>query len=665
VPTIIDSFLVTLGLDPSGITHGVTTADADLAKLREAADATKQALSMAKMPGPKLPKEDMEKLALAAKKAREDFAEAQKHIREESKETAKRIKEDNEKSSETYNLLIEKAMAFFAVLAGGKELKEFFKHQQESQIALLHLSEITGKSVEELAEWSGSVRLAGGSAEEFQGSLKHLSGMLVAIEKNLPRAKRALKAFQAAGIKGINIGQHSDVFEVMDKIAERMDATKKGAISGAEAMELGRRMGMSEHTIYLFRMGAEKMKELRDRARELGTPTQEQAKAQHELEESQIELSMAQEAAGRIITTMITPAIKFLTEKFTDLTIWAKNNPELIKKGFVIITAGIIGAGVAAISAAPPLLALAMPILAIAAAAGALGYVLYELTKDWDQMGAEGVTTWELLENKTIDALGLMWAYWTLFEDSMKSGWGVMAGVFTGDTERMKTSWHNLMEDMEWTNKDTAGVLENFWDWFVLVAEDAYATVTGYSLTQDIKEAAAGWKMMWLDIKHAAVSILDAIIEKLADTGAAIAAVARALHLPQAAVLSTLAISGQGMAHANTAADELAYEKSRSRILQDADPEEYLRQRDIARGRIPSVDNNITLNMAHRPSMAAAVSHHSSASKDSHDKHVKVNTHVENVNVYTDAKDADGIAKDIGPAIQSHGYVDQIDSGEE
>lgn len=568
MPTIIDSFLVTFGMDPSGIVHGVATADVELAKLKTAAEQAKQALVMAKMKGPKLPTEELDKLKLAAKQTAVEFTAAQKKLREESRKTTKQMKEDGEKAGEFYSSLAEKAAAFFAVLVGGRELKEFFKHTQETQISLLHLSEVTGKEVEELAAWSGAARLAGGSAEAFQGSLKGLSGMLVDVEKNLPRAKRALKVLQAAGVKGIAMGKHSDLFEVMDQLADRMDKNKAGAMSGMEAMRLGSRMGMDEHTIYLFRMGVERMRELREEATALGVPTKEQAEASHELEESQVRLSLAGESLGRNIITMIMPAVKYLTDKFAQLTIWANENPDTVRKVFIGIAGGIAAASIAAAIATPAVFTFTAPLLLAAAAGVALGVVLYELTKDFDQVGEDGVSTWKRLEMQTAEAVGVIHGLGLNMLDKLVQIFNIMEGAYDGDIKKMRTSWGFLMEDMgqDFENTKTLGAgffgwlenrLQTLWDWSG--QHPILATLLPIGMIHHISK---GWEWLigllvdgWGKFKSYAIIAIDLVIEKLQALGNALAKIAAALRIPMAASLVVATGAAQETQHAKTLKD--------------------------------------------------------------------------------------------------------------
>ena len=126
----------------------------------------------------------------------------QEKLRKEAEHTAQHMKEKGEEASEFYKELLAKAGELFAFLAGGHEMKEFIHEEQEAEIATLRLSKVLGLTVEQLGEWQNAAVLSGGSAGGFNHSIKALGGSLVDIEKGLPRAKRALAVFQAVGIGG-------------------------------------------------------------------------------------------------------------------------------------------------------------------------------------------------------------------------------------------------------------------------------------------------------------------------------------------------------------------------------------------------------------------------------------------------------------------------------
>src|SRR5271169_2625567 len=102
MPTVIDSLLLTLGLDTKAVKQGELDATSSLKRL-----------------------------------------EAQ------SKESAMHISEQGHVAGEFYDHLLEKASTFFAFIAGGIELKEFVKGTMEAEISTGRLSETLGLNIEE------------------------------------------------------------------------------------------------------------------------------------------------------------------------------------------------------------------------------------------------------------------------------------------------------------------------------------------------------------------------------------------------------------------------------------------------------------------------------------------------------------------------------------
>ena len=83
---------------------------------------------------------------IAFKKVEQNIEEAEK----KAKEAAQKMKEHGDTASEFFSKMTEKAAAFFAVIAGGMELKEFIHNQVEAQVELGRLSEHIHMNVEEL-----------------------------------------------------------------------------------------------------------------------------------------------------------------------------------------------------------------------------------------------------------------------------------------------------------------------------------------------------------------------------------------------------------------------------------------------------------------------------------------------------------------------------------
>lgn len=126
--TIIDAFLVTLGLDPKDFDKAVKQVLADQEKLRK-----------------------------------------------ESKKTAEEMQSEGEKAAQFYQKLLVGAGQLFAFFAAGNSLKGFIKDEQQAEISTIHLAQRLHMSVEKLGAWQNAFTIAGGSAEGLNKALMTLN----------------------------------------------------------------------------------------------------------------------------------------------------------------------------------------------------------------------------------------------------------------------------------------------------------------------------------------------------------------------------------------------------------------------------------------------------------------------------------------------------------
>lgn len=126
--TVIDAFLVTLGLDPKDFDKAVKQVLADQEKLRK-----------------------------------------------ESKKTAEQMQADGEKAAQFYQKLLVGAGQLFAFLAAGNSLRGFIKEEQQAEIQTDLLAKRLHVSVDKLSAWQNAFTIAGGSAEGLNKALMTLN----------------------------------------------------------------------------------------------------------------------------------------------------------------------------------------------------------------------------------------------------------------------------------------------------------------------------------------------------------------------------------------------------------------------------------------------------------------------------------------------------------
>lgn len=395
--------------------------------------------------------------------------------KEDQEELRRNTEENVGKMKESYTELISKVGELFALMAGGMEMKEFFKTTEEGEIATLRLSDMIGMSVEKLGQWQGALVVSGGTVGEFNQSMTALGGKLVDIEKNLPRAQRALVAFNKAGIN-LKIGDKADALGVLEQIQK-----KAKDMNLMEGRELGRRMGLGPDFMRMLHDADGGLQDLLKTVEDIGVPTREQAEAMEQLERSQKKLSLTQTALGRILVEMVAPAVKYVTDKLVELAAWANKHPEIIKAAFIGVAAAITIMGAAAAIAMIPILGISGTLLGVALAMGAIASGLYLLWQDSDSWlhdivdWVQGVGRWfESVWARIGDYVGItIKAIWENIENIAAVVVDVLAlvlSLFTGDADRIAKAWDKMCGDV---NK----MLKLFWNTLVFEASFALYSI--------------------------------------------------------------------------------------------------------------------------------------------------------------------------------------------
>jgi MFS family permease len=612
MPTIVDALLVTLGLDSREFKAGAAETRRDM-------DETK----------------------------------------EKSKETAEELKKQGEEGAQFFDKLKDHALEFFGVIGSGWALLSMADGIIKSRTEMFHLKEQTGMATEEISKWQSAVKIAGGSAEEFNASLKGLGGNLVAIEKGLPRAKRALVAFQAAGIQGLGKGMHVETTDVLDQIHEKFS---NGKLSLQEAMTLGSKMGIQGEAMIriLHKQGAE-YEELMAKSKALGVVREEDAAAAEKAEESMNTMKIAVSKLFGAFASMLIPVMGWAADKMTSLAMTMNAHKPLIlgilsaiALAFIPIgvhaavaaaltVAGWVASGAASLLAGAQFIyAGAMSVSASISAAGGL----VPLITGWISTGIAAAWAWVMATGGLILLIPLIalliggivklynkfegfrnvvgsvfnWiknyvvtvflAIWDVIKDvfaAASDAVNIFVGIFTWNGDKIKESWHSLWEHCK-------AALHMAWMIILFIILSQVTLIIGL-----FGKLLTAGKAMWSGLKEAAMEPLRWIEEKISKIVGMVTKVASIFG--KAIVTAAVAVSGGAGAPASASTPSIHTVLAQQGQAQQA-----------------AISRNTT-NQSNRE------------------------THIGQITVQTQATDAQGIAKDIGGAVKSNSLVDHADRG--
>jgi hypothetical protein len=247
--TVIDSLVVTLGLDPSQFTKGQ----------REALDSFRK-------------------------------------TQEEAVKGGKAVEDQSKKSMEALGDIKTQALELFAVFAGGKGAVEFFGQIVKGDAAVGRLARSTNLSAEAINKWQGAARVYGGTAEGMAQSFTTISDAVAGFK--VGSVSPLIADFRALGSAGghvidINKGVDQTLLDMADNFKAIHDRDP------AQAGFMGRKMGIDPGLLDLLMKGSAEVQRMLDKVNALGPATKASTDAAGELEKRWNSMGVKAEAVGR------------------------------------------------------------------------------------------------------------------------------------------------------------------------------------------------------------------------------------------------------------------------------------------------------------------------------------------------------------------------------
>ena len=249
MPTVIDSFVVELGLDPKKFTQG-----------------QQQAFN-------------------AAKK-----------LEDQQVATAKNVEHSADRAATAISGIRTQALQMLAVFTGGRGLVNFATDLTQVNAGLGRLERNIGVSVSDINKWQGAARLFGGDAQKMAQSFQSISdafaGWKIGVENPLIAD---LRAISTAG--GTVIDVNKGVEQSFKDLAANLKAIHDR--DPATAGLLGRRIGLDPALHDLLIRGPEAIEKVLAYMNKLGVATNNQTDAFGELEKRFSQMGLKAESLGR------------------------------------------------------------------------------------------------------------------------------------------------------------------------------------------------------------------------------------------------------------------------------------------------------------------------------------------------------------------------------
>jgi hypothetical protein len=274
VATVIDSLIVTLGLDPTGFTKG-----------------------------------------------QKDAAQTFLKTRDQVTRTGKEIERSSKSSDEFLGKLQSRALSLFAVFSAGRGIKEFFSDIQKTNVAVGRAANLLGTSASKLHAYMGISEQLGGSAAGTAQSIANLNAQLQ--QMALTGDSSILPYLRSLGI-GLE-GKDGKLIKVMDLLPKLAKAFHD-MHDPARAAAIGHGMGLSDDLITVLLKGDKALQEYLADMRKLGVITDEQAQHSTALHRAWTRMTQAFETLGRELADRANPGLEDTYNKLTKLFVYANEH---------------------------------------------------------------------------------------------------------------------------------------------------------------------------------------------------------------------------------------------------------------------------------------------------------------------------------------------------
>lgn len=231
--------------------------------------------------------------------------------KKKTENVGKNIAADGKKGAEFFGQLEKAALKFFAVLTTGRGLADFTRTVIATGAAFDRASKNLGVGADTLSRWAGAVRQSGGTTESFLGTMQGLSQSLT--ELKLTGNTGILPYLQALGVSVADTnGKAKPLEQILGDIGEKLNALP----NRQDAFNIGRNLGIDDGTINLLLKGRTEVERLLASQKAYSAADAESArKAQERWEGVQLRI---ERITQKLVIDLI-PAFERLSDKMEQL----------------------------------------------------------------------------------------------------------------------------------------------------------------------------------------------------------------------------------------------------------------------------------------------------------------------------------------------------------
>lgn len=377
-----------------------------------------------------------------------DFKKGAAEVRAETAKTKKQIGDDAKKMAadgkEAAKFFVElrnQAVALFAVLAGGREIKKLIEDTTNATVAVGFLAKNLGEATQTLNAWMNAAEHVDGSGQGMAGTMQMLSHSMT--EMQVTGQTAILPYLRSLGVNLADAtGRARPLEDVLLDLSDRLSSMDR-----VTANNIGKMMGIDQGTLNLILQGRKAVEEMIRKQKEMHLVTKADAEQALKLKQTFIDMRQTADAWARDIMTAITPALQWFLETLKDVGAWAREHKEGLTAFFVVVgTAIAIALVPPLVTAAVALWALIAPFAAVGAAVLGLGAAIMVLVDDYAiwKKGGDSFIDWQKWENE----IQLVKDILKNFIDLVREAWSLIA-KFTGGEIKFPKIRFGKKEDLD------------------------------------------------------------------------------------------------------------------------------------------------------------------------------------------------------------------------
>lgn len=357
-----------------------------------------------------------------------------KETGDEAEKAGKKLKKTGKDGADGFEQVAKSATKFLAIIGGTVAIKRFVTDMIESNAALDRFSRNLESSANTVSAWSNAAELAGGTAEGLQGTMDMLNRSQT--ELQLTGQSALIPYLSALGVAMADVnGKARPVDDLLLDLADKFSRLDRST-----ANNMGRMMGIDQGTMNLLLKGRSEVELMIKRQREYGAVTKLQAEESSKLREQIVRGTQTFQAFGRELLSAATPALEKLFSLFDGLGAWMRENKEFVQTFLTIMAVGLAGVAAAAI----PINLTIAAVLALAAGIA----LLYQDYQTWKR-GGESLIDWGKWEPGIKLAGGALKWLRDLLGDLVYraiAAADVLGAVFARDWKRAKFAGQQFLE---------------------------------------------------------------------------------------------------------------------------------------------------------------------------------------------------------------------------